>query len=435
MIPIVHCVSGSNISFKKLKCNTMRQIDEMAESVFFQRFMQCFESTITANFTSIPNADTMELRVNIICYGLGSFSKSPSSMYQLALLCAVIRHLESDEQPIALQKSELFEPILTENEVKVLSDLGLDVLSIDSKGHYPMDSAPNAITFCFMPHCPRMLYNNLLATNWPHRRSFHKLIIFGNSFAEYHGLCVGSNPKDPLYEQSRWIQRVNELDIVHEIDIAQWMEPKRTSIASNAFAFQKLMHFTATSSRKLKIRITLFLEPDSNHIPTACTLRRSPRKHDTISFKEHRYFMTESRIDVFDSERTEHWDSITFIPCAAAKGLSQRRPKLLRVDDAMIPVFRRMRSATSTVDQQKGSIRDIDTVALHYAAQYVFEHRLRASGHPQIEQIIEGVVQCGIRWNVRSETKTESLFPLQFDWSLYWNSIEMHVYRNGTISR
>ena len=230
----------------------------MAESEFFRRFIHCFQSTATSNVSAVYKADAaMELRVNIICYGLGSFSKSLSAMHQLALLCATMRHLEAGESSFSLNRSELFEPILTENEQKVLKALGIDVLSTDSKGHYLMDGAPNVITFCLMPHCPRMLYNNLLATNWPHRRSFYKLFIFGNSFNEYDGLSIGSDPKDPLHRQSRWIRMVNELDIVRETDIEQWIHCKedmdslqreRAAIASNAFAFQKLMHFTTTST-------------------------------------------------------------------------------------------------------------------------------------------------------------------------------------------
>ena len=424
MIPVIHCVSESNISLKKLKRNTLCEIDKMAKSLFFERFIECLTSTMISKFASDHQKEAenerLKLKVKMMCLGLGSFSKSPSSMVQLALFCAVVRELEragsSASVSMEIVKSELCDPVLSANEVEVLSDLGI-IQCTDSVGRYPVDSAPNVITFCFMPHCPRMLYNNLLATNWPHRQSFDKLIIFGNSFAEYHDLSVGSDPSDPLHGQSQWIQKVNALGIVHEIDIAQWMEPKRASIASNAFAFQKLLHFTSTttSSRKLKIRIILFLESDSEHIPTACSLRKSRRKCDRyrhpISFKEHRYFLRESRIDVFDSERMGYWDSITFIPCTASTASTQRRSKLLRIDNAVIPVFVRMRSAesTSTADEQNGSIHDIDTVALHYAAQYVVEHRLRASGHPQIEQIIEGVVQCGIRWNVRSEMNTDSL--------------------------
>ena len=418
VIPIVQGIHSGTLSVDKLQKNTTREIDEMSKSVFFQRFMECFESTVLSNCSSASPG--CEHRVNIICYGLGSFSTSRSAMHQLAFLCAVAGHLRSSKDGDLLQLSrlELFEPILSEIEETVLDSLGIDVLSSDSNGHYVMDCTPKVITFCFMPHCPRILYNNLLSANWTQRRSFDRLFIFGNSLSEYDGLSIGSNGQDPVHGEWQWIRKVIELDIVRETAIEQWIEEmvrstkdsvqrERASIARNAFAFQKLMHFTTASARTLKVRVTLFLHPDWKHIPNANILRKPHRKskYDKTHYKEYRYFLAESRIDVFDVEWDRNWDSITFIPCTASKG-AHGLQSLQNIKSAVIPIFLKMRSATtSSMEKRKGSILDIDTVALHYVARYVFEHRLRVSGLRQIED----VMPCDIGWDVRSQINDESL--------------------------
>jgi len=91
------------------------------------------------------------------------------------------------------------------------------------------------IAICFMPHCPRILYENLLETNWKNGCALGKMYIFGNSFDEYLQWIAQS--------KSSWIQAMKDEKIAKEVNLEIGDAKNRDAVAMNAFAFQKLIYF------------------------------------------------------------------------------------------------------------------------------------------------------------------------------------------------
>lgn len=95
-----------------------------------------------------------------------------------------------------LQHTQLFEPLLSALEEDTLQKLlRVEVLQEDTGGHLDVETeyelppvskgAPNrssqCYTICFMPHCPRGLYNKLFHANWQSRYKLGRNILFNIS--------------------------------------------------------------------------------------------------------------------------------------------------------------------------------------------------------------------------------------------------------------
>lgn len=107
---------------------------------------------------------------NIVCYGLGNFSQCVSGRYQLGLLLCIREFFSADS-------IEIYDPVFTETERRILSSLNLSVLDRNEEGkrhtHEP--------TLFYMPHCGTPLYNSVLWANWD-KASLNRIVILGNSF-------------------------------------------------------------------------------------------------------------------------------------------------------------------------------------------------------------------------------------------------------------
>ena len=254
IIPIL-CGSsnGKTISFKKLKQKTENEIEQMQHSSLLRVSWTIFKLIASSNHSSFCRHRGIEsvypIKVNIICLGLGSFGNSLSSMQQISFLCALMKQF--DKNFFVLNKVELFEPILTEIEKKILSEFGICVLCEDKMGKYALNEVDdNVISLCFMPHCPRILYDNLLKTNW---FNLSKMYIIGNSFDQYLQLSASNSDK------SSWIATTKQLKVIKEISVniddtqsqKYHLEQERVSVSMNAFAFQTIMYFPV--QRLLKI--------------------------------------------------------------------------------------------------------------------------------------------------------------------------------------
>ena len=68
---------------------------------------------------------------------------------------------------------EVFDPILSATESRVLENLGCSVLSVNEQGQRQA-SKP---TLFFMPHCEAVLYNNLVQANWRTERLNNIVLI------------------------------------------------------------------------------------------------------------------------------------------------------------------------------------------------------------------------------------------------------------------
>ncbi|XP_059844027.1 SRR1-like protein isoform X2 [Hypanus sabinus] len=118
------------------------------------------------------NLDHCQTTLEFVCYGIGSFSTSVSSRYQLALLFLLLETLQ-----IPRFSCLLFDPLFTEWEKRFLKDCGLVVIKENEEGKRHV----NRPTLFYMIHCGKALYNNLLWKNWSPQQLAQTTLI-GNSF-------------------------------------------------------------------------------------------------------------------------------------------------------------------------------------------------------------------------------------------------------------
>ncbi|OTF71924.1 hypothetical protein BLA29_007760 [Euroglyphus maynei] len=116
----------------------------------------------------------------IVCFGLGNFTRSRSSMYQLALLRHVMKNgdfVHHDARFI------IYDPIFTEFERIILNKMfGFQILAENDDCRYRIQSSQSqssSMTLFFMPHMDYNHYYNLLNCN---DENINHMIIFGNSF-------------------------------------------------------------------------------------------------------------------------------------------------------------------------------------------------------------------------------------------------------------
>lgn len=131
--------------------------EDIAHSTFYKTFVQ-----------SLTNYDKPLQAVHIVCYGIGQFSDSVASRFQLALLLVLKDCLKS--------KVSLYDPALSPEEKEIIKLLDCLVIETNEEGKRKVDCD----TLFFVPHCPKQLVNNLLWKNWG--KSLSHCVIIGNSF-------------------------------------------------------------------------------------------------------------------------------------------------------------------------------------------------------------------------------------------------------------
>ncbi|XP_057792561.1 protein SENSITIVITY TO RED LIGHT REDUCED 1 [Salvia miltiorrhiza] len=125
-----------------------------------------------------------EEKMQMVIYGIGSIESFEPPRLQLSLAILLKRSFDW------IGGIELFDPIISLTESKVLASLGCSVLSVNEQGRRQALKP----TLFFMPHCEAELYDNLLEVNWEVDR-LNRLVIFGNSFGAYEqhaSLCKSS---------------------------------------------------------------------------------------------------------------------------------------------------------------------------------------------------------------------------------------------------
>jgi hypothetical protein len=116
----------------------------------------------------------------LVVLGLGSFSQSANAVHQLALLLQLIETYLSFH-PVFI---EIYDPVMSENDQTLCSQLGFRVLTENKQGRH----APHKTNYCdddeeeeavlyYMPHCPYRLYCNVLWDHWPR---IQQVVILGN---------------------------------------------------------------------------------------------------------------------------------------------------------------------------------------------------------------------------------------------------------------
>ena len=162
---------------------------------------------------------------SILCYGLGNFSKThekhfSASMWQLACLLQ-LRHDfissvkrkntknrtgnkssdKNDDGDNSLVDVYFYDPVSTAVEVEFLTrHHNVSVLEHDEEGQRKVDAG----TFVFLPHCPAILYENLLHANDTFPKS---CMLMGNSIRNF---CDALTP--PTVEIDTLRARVDSLD-------------------------------------------------------------------------------------------------------------------------------------------------------------------------------------------------------------------------------
>ncbi|KAI3707279.1 hypothetical protein L6452_25661 [Arctium lappa] len=147
-------------------------IEKLEKSPFFRAFLdQIHTPEASECFRKITQP---EHKLKMVIYGIGSIESFESPRLQLSLAILMKRKLNW------IGDMEVFDPIISLTESKVLEELGCRVLSVNEQGKR---QAVNPILF-FMPHCEAELYENLLKTNWRYNM-LNQIVLLGNSFEKY----------------------------------------------------------------------------------------------------------------------------------------------------------------------------------------------------------------------------------------------------------
>ncbi|XP_042008003.1 protein SENSITIVITY TO RED LIGHT REDUCED 1-like isoform X2 [Salvia splendens] len=166
----------------KLKQKMDTCIKKFENSEFYRNLLsQIRNPDIVDKFSKVLGS---EEKMQMVVYGIGSIESFEPPRLQLCLAILLQRSFDW------IGGIELFDPIISLTESKVLTSLGCTVLSINEQGRRRAVKP----TFFFMPHCEAELYDNLLEANWEVDR-LNRLVIFGNSFEAYEqhaSLCKSS---------------------------------------------------------------------------------------------------------------------------------------------------------------------------------------------------------------------------------------------------
>lgn len=145
------------------------------------RMAECKQALIQTSFFQTLKHSIMQKFVirQIVCYGVGNLSTSASpSMWQLACALLLRESLQKgdDNSEIPLF---FYDPLTTEQEAELMtSEWTIQVLSENERGKRRVDQS----TLFFMPHCPLLLYGNVLWANW---NCLENAVLFGNSLSLY----------------------------------------------------------------------------------------------------------------------------------------------------------------------------------------------------------------------------------------------------------
>lgn len=145
---------------------------KLENSRFYELFLDQIQNSEAIDCFSrvLKSADKMQM----VIYGIGSIESYEPPRLQLSLAILMKRKFDW------IGDIEVFDPVLSGTETRVLESLGCSVLSINEQGRREA-CAP---TLFFMPHCEAVLYNNLLEVNWKEDR-LTNIALFGNSFGVY----------------------------------------------------------------------------------------------------------------------------------------------------------------------------------------------------------------------------------------------------------
>ncbi|KAF1332539.1 Protein kinase, partial [Globisporangium splendens] len=140
--------------------------------------------------------------VNLVSYGLGSFCSSANAIYQLAYAKALADALNASTNT-AQSSFEIFDPVMNEvqiyanrhvclaqSDIAIAAHFGFRTIGVNEGGK----RAVGVPTVFFMPHCGKMLYENVVASNWDAAALPH-VVIIGNSFEAYSDRLIAATDR------------------------------------------------------------------------------------------------------------------------------------------------------------------------------------------------------------------------------------------------
>ncbi|XP_057458443.1 protein SENSITIVITY TO RED LIGHT REDUCED 1 [Lotus japonicus] len=148
-----------------------RSISRIGSSQFYHTFIDQIQTSAFDYFHRVLGSET---KMPMVFYGIGSIELYEPPQLQLSLAILMKRDFSW------IGNIEVFDPIISVTESRVLEALGCSVMSINEHGRREALSP----TMFFMPHCEAELYNNLLQANWK-LNNLKNMVLFGNSFEEY----------------------------------------------------------------------------------------------------------------------------------------------------------------------------------------------------------------------------------------------------------
>lgn len=149
-------------------------------------------STLLDNvLTQSTCADTIPTAIMML--GLGNIANARASQIQLAFLLLVRDSLkEKREERIPITA---FDPIFNEDDRQILAYFDIDVSNENKQGRYGFEE----VTFVYMPHCTKTIYENILRSNWT-LEGLQRIWLCCNVLERYTHFC-GQNRLTPCIDR------------------------------------------------------------------------------------------------------------------------------------------------------------------------------------------------------------------------------------------
>ncbi|XP_057853995.2 protein SENSITIVITY TO RED LIGHT REDUCED 1 isoform X2 [Cryptomeria japonica] len=166
----------------KIMSRMRSSLKKVAESTFYKKLLEQLQSPEVLN--SVMRVVGMDSQLQMVVYGIGSIGDSERSRLQLSLALLLKQRF------CWVGEIEVFDPIVTASEYRVIKSLGCTFAEINEQGRRTV----NRPTLFFMPHCEAFLYDNVLQVNWS-ALLLNRIVFFGNSFNSYlENSSVSRNP-------------------------------------------------------------------------------------------------------------------------------------------------------------------------------------------------------------------------------------------------
>lgn len=166
---------------KALMQKIERSISKLESSQFYHSFRDQLETLpISEHLHKVLRSES---KMQMVIYGIGSLESYEPPRLQLSLAMLMKRDFRW------IGDIEVFDPILSATESRILDTMGCCVLPFNEYGRRQAIRP----TVFFMPHCEAELYNNLLQANWK-LDLLGNMVLFGNSFETYKQVSEFNSP-------------------------------------------------------------------------------------------------------------------------------------------------------------------------------------------------------------------------------------------------